>query len=179
MQESILNSQDPGLTGIGYGLHFPCTIVPLHHRYTGFSLLELVMVLSIVVILAAVAAPRFASANARYRADFAARRVAADLSLAQTHARSTGTSVTVRFGVDQNRYTLVGVEALDGSGDYSVNLDQSPYLATLASAEFGDDGDLIFNGWGKTDSAGTLTLTVGHETRTLDVNSPSGEVTIQ
>ena len=44
--------------------------------------MELVLVMVIVATLAAIAVPRYAQATSRYRADAAARRIAADLSLA-------------------------------------------------------------------------------------------------
>ena len=54
----------------------------------GFSLFELLIAMSVIAIIAAVAVPRYASSVGRYRAESAARRVAADLTLAQAKARA-------------------------------------------------------------------------------------------
>ena len=53
----------------------------------GFSLLELVVVMVIVAILAAIATPRYGKAVARYRTASAARKIAADLTFARKRAR--------------------------------------------------------------------------------------------
>src|SRR5688500_9245400 len=59
----------------------------------GFTLIEIVMVLFIMAIVAAMAAPRYSQAIARYRLESAAGRVAADLEYARALARSTSTSL--------------------------------------------------------------------------------------
>src|SRR5438105_3411892 len=62
-----------------------------------FSLVELTVVLALVVIVSAIALPRYWSSAGYYRVDLAARRLAADLALAQTHARTTAQFQNVRF----------------------------------------------------------------------------------
>ena len=80
----------------------------------GFSLLEVLLVLAIVAICAAVAAPRYGRASGRYRADLAARRVLADLRLAQSYAKTASASRTVSFATTTEQYQLLAVPALDG-----------------------------------------------------------------
>jgi prepilin-type N-terminal cleavage/methylation domain-containing protein len=145
----------------------------------GFTLLELVLVLGILTVLGAVAAPRFASAGARYRVDLAARRIAADLHLAQRAARSTGSATVLTFDTVNHRYQITGIDALDGSGSYQVDLAASPYQSTLSSAVFGSGSVLTFDGWGVPDVNGVLTLVAGAETRTVSLDHPSGRATVQ
>ncbi len=145
----------------------------------GFSLLELVLVLSILAVLAAVAVPRYASANARYRVDFSARRVAADLKLAQRAARTAGASAAVSFDTVNHTYDLTGVDALDGSGNYSVDLQAAPYESQFSSVTFDAGSTLTFNGWGVPDANGVIVVVVGSEARTITLSQPSGKVTIQ
>jgi len=144
-----------------------------------FSLLELILVLVILAVLGAVAAPRYASANARYRADFTARRIAADLQLAQRAARAAGSSTVVSFDTVNHSYQLTGVDALDGAGTYGVDLQVSPYQSTLNTASFGSGSILTFDGWGVPDANGTVVVSVGSETRTVTLSHPSGDVAIQ
>ena len=59
---------------------------------SGFTLIELVMVLAIIGLITAIAAPRYAASLARYRAESAARRVAADLALARREAAASSSS---------------------------------------------------------------------------------------
>jgi prepilin-type N-terminal cleavage/methylation domain-containing protein len=149
-------------------------------RWRGFSLLEIVLVLAIIVTLAAIAAPRYAASLVRYQADLAARRIRADIEQAQLSAKAASTSISIEFFVGDNKYEIPGLSALNGfSGSYIVELSARPYAAALVSAEFGGDAELIFNGWGMPDSSGTVILTVGSEQRTVTVDSETGKATVQ
>ena len=150
-------------------------------RHTsGFSLIELALVLAMMVTLGAIALPRYASAGARYRADIAARRIAADLDLARSTAHSRSSACTVIFHVPENRYVLSGVASRDGNlGEYSVQLSDPPYLATIRSASFAGKTSVTFDGWGVPRNAGSVTLSVGRESRQVALTRPAGEVSIQ
>jgi len=82
-------------------------------RPRAFSLIEVVLVLSLLAVVAAIAIPRYAASLSHYRLDAAARRVAADLALARQRAKTTGTSQPVAFAVAANSYSLPGVTPLD------------------------------------------------------------------
>jgi type II secretory pathway pseudopilin PulG len=147
---------------------------------SGFSLVELVLVVAITMILAAIVSPRYGSAAVRYRADLAARRVADDLRLAQAHARLTSASCTVKFATAAEQYQLVGVASLDGaSGDYTVDLRTDPYDAGITSADFGGAPTVVFSGWGLPNSGGSVVVTSGSEARTVLVDGQTGQVSIQ
>ena len=147
---------------------------------TGFSLLELVMVVAIIGVLAAIAAPRYGRAIARYRADMAARRIAADLALAGRAARTAGASKTVSFSVAGAEYTIPGLPSLrDSTADYRVVLSDSPYQAAVVSADFGGDADVAFDGYGTPDSGGSISIQVGEYTKTVVLDAGSGKATIQ
>jgi len=149
-------------------------------RRRGFSLLEILLVLAIIVTLAAIATPRYAASLARYRADLAARRIIADIEQARVSAKAASTSISVEFFVDNNRYEIPSLSSLNGSsGSYIVELSARPYEAALVSAVFSGDAELIFNGWGMPDSSGTVILTVGSEQRTVTVDGETGKATVQ
>jgi prepilin-type N-terminal cleavage/methylation domain-containing protein len=145
-----------------------------------FSLIELTLVLVIMGIMAAIAAPRYARSLARYRTDMAARRIASDLQVAQNRARSSSTSQTITFDTTASTYTIVGMTAPDRPGQsYVVNLKDDPYLATIGTVNFGGGGTLTFNGYGDPDSAGTITLTSGDVTRQVLLAGDTGNVTLK
>jgi type II secretory pathway pseudopilin PulG len=148
--------------------------------YGGWSLLEIVLVLAIVGVLAAVAAPRYAQAGARYRADLAARRIRADLCLAQSQARAASAPRSVSFLPGPAQYQLLGVLSPDGvAGDYTVALSAEPYRAELVSASFNGSLQVVFNGWGLPDAGGTVVVRAGSEQRTVVLDGGTGRVTIQ
>ena len=149
-------------------------------RGGGFTLLELVLVLAIIATLAAIAVPRYQSSAVRYRADLAARRIVADLALAQSNAKAASSSRSVVFSVSTNNYQMPDLPPLDGTvGSYSVQLSKKPYEADITSADFGGDQEVVFNGWGIPDSGGTVVLTVGSEQRTVTVAAETGKTQIQ
>ena len=75
----------------------------------GFSLAELVCVVVIIGILAAIAAPRFSNSLALQRVEAAARRVVVDLALVRRQAKSSNASQTVRFDAAAGAFGWVAV----------------------------------------------------------------------
>ena len=145
----------------------------------GLSLLEVLLVLAILAVFTALAAPRYGRATGRYRADLAARRVLADLRLAQSCAKAASSSRTVSFTTATNQYQLLNIPAPDGvSGDYTVALSAEPYRASLTSVSF-TGAKVTFTGWGLPDQAGTVVLAVGGEQRTVAVDSVTGRICLQ
>ena len=71
----------------------------------GFSLVELVLVMVIIGVVAAIALPRFAQANARQQLEAAANRVASDLEKARHEARASSNLVAISFNTSDNSYS--------------------------------------------------------------------------
>jgi len=145
-----------------------------------FTLLELAVVLVIVTILASMAVPRYAAAASRYRLDSAARRVAADLNLARRQARIRSTTLSASFDANTDRYVLVGMQDPDRpSVAYQVILSDPPYEVDLVSATFGASGVAVFNGFGRPKAGGSIVLSAGVDTRTIQVDADTGKASIQ
>lgn len=143
---------------------------------SGFSLAEVVLVTVIVGILGAIALPRYSAYAAQQQLEGAARRVVADLAYAQRNARQASASRTVVFDVPRQLYSLTGVNDLDHkSNAYVVRLSDEPYRVQIVSASFGGDAQLIYDGYGTPDSAGTLILAVGTLRKTISIDTGAGK----
>jgi len=148
--------------------------------YGGFSLLELVLVLAIIATLSAIAAPRYAASVTRYRADVAARRIAADLALARNRACGASQNVTVAFGLTANEVTIIGVPHLnDPCSDYVTSLSAEPYKARLVWADFGGDSQVVFDLHGVPDSSGQVVIEVGNVQQTIVLDPVTGKAAVQ
>lgn len=138
------------------------------------------MVLVIIAVMAMIAVPRYSNSLVRYRADAAARRIAADFELARAEARQTSQARTVAFDVAANELSIPTIEALDDdSPNYVLNLAQDPYGATLVSANFNGGATVEFDGYGMPDNGGTVVVEVGSEQRQIILNAETGRVSVQ
>jgi prepilin-type N-terminal cleavage/methylation domain-containing protein len=145
-----------------------------------FSLLELVMVVAILAVAAAIAAPRYAQATARYRCRVAARRIAEDLALASRSARTAGAARTVTFSSAGGAYTIAGLpDFRNPAADYRVDLAGEPYCARLLSARFAGGGPVVvFDGYGTADSDGTVDVQVGGAACTVVFSAVTGKASV-
>ena len=151
-------------------------------RRRGLTMIELTVVVLIIGIITAVAAPRFAEAMVRYRADAAAKRVAADLNFARRIAKTSGKSQAVTFSLITNSYGLPGVTDLNHSSrTYSVDLTETGYPATLVSVSFGKSGMdtmVTFDRYGRPDAGGSVVVQSGSEQRTINLDAMTGKASI-
>ena len=149
-------------------------------RRAAFSLIELLLVVSIISIVAAMAVPRYGQSVARYRAQCAARRVAADLALARSAAKAAGEERAVTFNTVAGSYTVSGVRHLDHAlQPYTVTLSDSPYHANLYYADFGGAPQAQFDMYGAAKWSGKVIVRVGEFEQTVAMSRDDGSVTVQ
>ena len=152
-------------------------------RRRGFSFIELAIVVLILGILTSLVLPKFMNALCYYRADGAAKRIAADVALAQRQAMQTCTTQTMQFsvsGTGNNSYTLSSLKNLDFSNQsYTVNLSADPYQALLISAGFNGSVTLSFDRYGVPGNGGTVVVQAGSCQKTITVDGQTGKATIQ
>jgi type II secretion system protein H len=145
-----------------------------------FTFIELLIVLILMGILAAVAAPKFVASMSRCRVEAAAKRVVADLRYARQWARTNSTSVEVKFKPDEDQYELKDVPDINRPSDEEteVELDKLPYPAQIIETTGFDNNDKFnFDMYGRPDSPGTVTVASGGYQATVTVGE-SGQITI-
>lgn len=147
---------------------------------TGFSLVELVVVLTIVAITSAIALPRYSSSLGRYRVDIAARRIAADLELAKARARATGQFRNVIFSTSTATYSIFEEAALEPSSNrYRVNLAEEPFRVGFDTLTISDGTNRVtFDGFGQPSQNFSLTLSAAGHWRIVTVDRSSGAIRV-
>jgi len=152
-------------------------LAPIHNR-EGFSFVELIIVLLIIGVVAAVATPVFVDSLLFHRVESAARRVKADLELARQTARATSTTQTISFvGLT---YTLsAGVADLDKQNEaYVVDLSQPPFELDNVSVDFAGTTSTEFDGYANPSKEGTIVLSAKDHHCTVTLDDTTGNVTI-
>jgi prepilin-type N-terminal cleavage/methylation domain-containing protein len=149
-------------------------------RRRAFTIVEMAIVVLVLGILTAVAAPKYRTALAMQRADAVARRVAADLRLARNYAKKVSQPQTVTFNLVAESYAMSSMPALDKpSTIYSVALGGSAnYSAEIVTADFGGASSVQFDIYGKPNNAGSVTLRTSGRQSVVQVDG-AGLVTIQ
>jgi prepilin-type N-terminal cleavage/methylation domain-containing protein len=142
------------------------------------TLVELVIVMLIMGILAAAAAPTFYESLAYHRVESAARRVKADLQRLRQAARLTSSPQSITFD-GATAYTLSeDVADLDHpSQTYSVDLAARPYQLDVVTIDFGGDSSITFDGYGNPSRGGSLVLRAADYACTVTLDATTGRVT--
>jgi prepilin-type N-terminal cleavage/methylation domain-containing protein len=148
---------------------------------TGFSLVELICVIVAIALIGGIAAAHYGAAVTHYEADAAARRITADLRLAQANARATSLTQTVTFTSASLSYQLSNLASLDNSSasTYTVKLANGPYNLNSLTASFNGAAQVSFDQYGLPNAGGTIVIQAGTFQRTITVEATTGQTAIQ
>jgi prepilin-type N-terminal cleavage/methylation domain-containing protein len=146
---------------------------------TAFSLVELVVVLMIMGIMAAVAAPTFYRSLDQQRLESAARRVKQDLEQLRQTARTLSKTETLT-ATSGTAYVLSSdVQNVDHkTQSYAVDLAAAPYYVSSISTSSGFPAQVSFDGYGTTTVSGNIVLQMGGYSRTVTLNPTTGQATV-
>ena len=148
-------------------------------RHSGFSLLELVMVMAIIGISVAIAVPKYHSSIQNYRLKASARRIVNDLEYARSRAKATSSSRTFQVIVADDAYLIIEETKIDKASEtYRVDLKLAPYHTSIRSVDLGGDAELVFNGFGEPDSNGVIIIKTRQGKKAILIDAASGEITI-
>ena len=152
----------------------------MRNRLNGFSLLEMTIVVLTLGVLFAMAIPRYSASLNRYNADAAAQRIAIDLALAQSVAKTSTKGQTIIFNLAANTYQMNNVAASDSAAaTYLVDLSAPPYQARLISVSFAGAAQATFDRYGMPGAAGTVVIQAGDVQKTIVLDANSGKATVQ
>lgn len=144
------------------------------------SLAEVVIVVTIMGIVAAIAQPRLVSALERDRVRRSANKLTMDLRLAQSEAIRQQQDVVVGFNTDYDAYQVTGLApGPDKSTDFEVHLGADPdYRTCIDAVTFGKRLDVTFDRYGAPDNGGTVVLGIRQTRITVTVDAGTGRTTV-
>lgn len=147
------------------------------YRERGFTLVELMIVIVVIGILAAIAAPNYQSFMAQRRLNGAARQIMSDLMAARMKAVSLNQKVKISFKND-HEYEIWN----DANGDTAVADNEGDDIAKDINADyydvtFSDTTNIFFHPRGTAVNFGNITVTNGAGSKTINVEI-SGRVKI-
>ncbi|MEE9294764.1 MAG: GspH/FimT family pseudopilin [Phycisphaerae bacterium] len=132
----------------------------------GFTLIELVIVIALIGVVAALARPRMISYLENQRVRALGRRIQLDLKMARSEAIKRRTPITLSFDPDGKYYKIAGitdVATLDGrQSTYRVDLDgKNGFGADVRAVNFEGAIQVTFDAFGRADATGRIVIGSG------------------
>ena len=152
----------------------------------GFTLIEIIIVIFIIVILAGIFAPRLFRQADSFKVEAAAEQIANHIRLAQSRAIAEHEDHRVYFDTTNDAYSVYNVgtgitikNPLKPDKDLIIDFDTDGQLkgidiSSLSPAEY----SATFNALGKPTAGGSITITKGSSTLHIDIVTETGAVSI-
>ena len=138
------------------------------NKQSGFTLIELIVIIAILGVFAGIAVPNFLSYMPKYRLNGAARQIMGDLMAARMQAVKENRKVGVGW-VDETNYGIFRITPVDPGADIwtiikPVNIDSNYPGVTLGHATVsggfigGEFNGISFSSRGTRDTGGSIGL---------------------
>ena len=152
-------------------------------RHPAFSLLEVVLVMTMMAIMLGLTAPRMQSYIEHDRVRRLGGQIALDLAMARSEAIKLRTPVKVKFRADGNFYRILidgDIATIRGrESDYEVLLKRNDlYNAEIRSVEIDTVTDIEFDRFGRPNSGGVIVIGSGDSEVTITIDQATGNVTV-
>ncbi|MDD5451647.1 MAG: GspH/FimT family pseudopilin [Desulfovibrionales bacterium] len=145
-----------------------------NHR--GFTLTELMIVVALMAILAAIAVPSIIAQMPKYRLNGAARQVLGDLVAARMQAVSQNNELKVFF-LDNHSYMILDDDDNDGTADTGEATQTKDIQTDYYDVTFNSNNDPIFQPNGTASNLATITLSNTSGSHSITISS-AGRVRI-
>lgn len=139
----------------------------------GFTLIELLLVIVIVAMAAAIAAPQIGSGNQTAKLNSAVRDVSSAFRFARGQALTHHKEISVIFNLQNNSYQITDKNKLfylASAIEITLNVAQSQIISE-------DEGGVRFFSDGSS-TGGQIILEIEQDKRQIDINWLTGQVTL-
>lgn len=126
------------------------------YKARGFTLMELMIVIAIMAILAAIAAPNYTSFMAQRRLNGAARQIMSDLMHARMQAVNQNNEFKITF-VNSHEYQILDDDNSNGSSDSGESVRTKSVQTDYSDVTLSSTANPVFNPRGTANGA-TITL---------------------
>lgn len=140
----------------------------------GFSLIELVLVIIVIGMVAAIAVPRVSSAQSGNRLSAAQSRLVAEFEMAADLAKAKGRTHTIQLHLGESEFRVYeGRPGSLGALVRSVPMARSPYEVYFASTNIANpQGYLTVDGFGMYSANARVRIVAGSTTMDVELVGP-------
>jgi len=149
----------------------------LCNKQSGFTLIEMMIIITILAVFAGIAVPNFLSYMPKSRLNGAARQVMGDLMGARMKAVSQNNEFKIFFSANGHEYTILDDDDNDGTADGGELTETKDIHPEYHDVTIGFNNNPIFSPRGTATNLPTITLTNTSGSKSITISS-AGRVRI-